>query len=342
MISYVYVDSANRPQGQSGNNYTMSLTRPLKNITQVDLVSANIPKTYYNITNGTFVINSITITLPDGFYTPQGISVYLNSLLTGISVDYLENEGKFLFGSAAEFTMSVPVNLQSILGISGGSSIPTYGVYTTLYNSPYILLSSNAVNINIYDYVYLDIQELRNNSVIGTNKQSTTGGTYTGGTIARTFAGIPMDIQYSNKKTFGEGTDFKISIYFEHPIPSIDKLTTVWTDGNGQTISFNGVEQNSYVLRVHTLDYVEPQEPKESDEEILLRKIQRAIEDSIPPPKPETGPKRILLVGIIIGLLVIIFFLFKSRSTEVQQPSVTAPNLYPRPQVSIPPTYRYR
>lgn len=329
MISYVYVDSTNRPQGQSGNNYTMSLTNPLKNITQVDLVSANIPKTYYNITNGTFTVNSTSVSLPDGFYTPIGLAQYSNAIVSGLSVVYLQNEGKFLFGSASSFSLTIPDNLKSIFGTSGGSSVETDGVYSTLYPFSQIIVSTNQSISSVYDYVYLDIQELRNSSVIGTNKQSTSGGTYTGSTIARTFAGIPMNVSYGSIKTFGEGTDYQISICFEHPIPSIDKLGTMWTDVTGNPISFNGVEQNSYILRVHTLDYVEPQEPKESDDEILLRKIQRAIEDSIPPPKPPTGPRRILLVGIILGLLVVIFFLFKRKSPQIPATPMVTPRLYP-------------
>ena len=50
----VFADSHNRDSAlyPSGNSYVLHLTTPIKNIERVDLVSARVPNTLYNLTNG--------------------------------------------------------------------------------------------------------------------------------------------------------------------------------------------------------------------------------------------------------------------------------------------------
>jgi len=53
----------------SGNSYTLFLSSPVRNIERVDLVSARVPNTMYNLTNGTgsIIIGLTTVDLNPGF-----------------------------------------------------------------------------------------------------------------------------------------------------------------------------------------------------------------------------------------------------------------------------------
>ena len=53
-------------------------------------------------------------------------------------------------------------------------------------------------------------------------------------------------------KRFKQMTDYHMKVDFPSPIPQVDRLTVRWTDRNGQLISFNGLEDNSFALKIHT------------------------------------------------------------------------------------------
>lgn len=332
MITYVFVDSSNK-NPQQGNVYTLNLTSTLKNIYKIDLVLANIPNTMYNVVNGVVTVNSIDSLLPDGFYNTQGIIEYLNAILPGVSVDYLENEGKFIFYSNQPFTLGVSDSMKKVLGYPPTNSTNTKSVYTNLYKNSSIIVSDRVIDLSTSDFVFLDIQELRNSKVVDA-KSITVNDTYEGSTIARTFAGIPMDVPISTIKTFKETSDYKYSITFESVIPSLDRLTVQWIDKLGNRISFHGNEQNSFLLRIYSHDYEPPAEEQDTKEEELIKRIERTVQDMIPPPKKEYGPPRFILVGVILALLAIIFLLFKSRSSPTVQTPLNLSQTNLRPPVS--------
>ena len=53
-VRLLFADSKNRDVAlyPSGNSYVLHLTRPIKNIERVDLVSARVPNTMWNCTQG--------------------------------------------------------------------------------------------------------------------------------------------------------------------------------------------------------------------------------------------------------------------------------------------------
>ena len=89
-IKNLYITSTNRNIAQFpyGNSYTLYLTTPIKDITNVELLYASIPNTLYNVNDGTNVIgftdtshtvdNCVLTTLPVGFYgsTTLAYAVY--------------------------------------------------------------------------------------------------------------------------------------------------------------------------------------------------------------------------------------------------------------------------
>lgn len=301
MKYYVYADSRNRPAGTAGNSYTLTLTTPIKNIERVDLVAAKIPNSLYNITHGTncFSVNSTVYSITPGFYSAIGLASTV-AALTGLQVTYLQNQGKLSFSSAAPFTIQpLTAETQAAFGFSAALGPATN------------IVSTNVINLITEEFVFLDIMELRNRSVI--DAKTLVGETY-GSTIATSFAMIPLDVMSGQFKTFKETTDYKMSVGFDTPLDSVTRLTVQWLNKDGQPVNFNGLDVNSFVLRFHCSDREIAKE--EPDEEVLLKRIQRAVEDAMPPPPPKRSPVlKIAIMGLLI--LIALFRFVRGRGVAV-------------------------
>ena len=280
---YVYADSRNRPTGTSGNSFVLTLTTPIKNVTRVDLVAAKIPNSLYNITQGVFETTGNTYVIPPGFYSATGLATTVSGL-SGIQMTYQPNQGTFVFSTNVT---AVSTDTQAAFGLVTGN------------------VSVNVVNLVTEEFVFLDIAELRNRRFV--DSRTLTGETY-GATIATTFAAIPLDVMSGQFKTFKETSDYAMGIDFDQPIDSVSRLTVQWLNKDGQLVNFNGMDTNSFLLRFHCMDPREvPEPPKEEPADaVLLKKIQRAVEDAMPPPK-KGFPKWIFLIVLlwIIGVLVL-------------------------------------
>lgn len=293
MHHYVYVDSTNRDPSTYGNSYTLSLTTPLRDITRVDLVSAKIPNSMYNITSGDNVItiSGTSYSIAPGFYSAQGLAEALQNS-TGYSIDYLCNEGRFIMWSKNPFT--VVINTDEMLRATGelqGSSTLA-GATRNPYMGQQILVSPSLIDLSTNEYVFLDIAELRTTKIIDTKVFS--GNTFSGSTVSATFGMIPLDVVSGQIKTFKEDTDYKIRVSYETPLGSISKLTIRWLDKNGNLLNFNGFDNNSFVLRVSTKDHEVPKEAP----------VPKEIIKYVPLPAVEKKGSRIwILYLIILGIL---------------------------------------
>ena len=306
MEYYVYSDSTNRDKTlyPNGNSYILHLTHTLTNVNRVELVSAKLPNTLYNLPNDSNItVNDVNYTLPPGFYNACGTSESLSSA-TGLGVSYLSNEGKFLFTSGDTFTLNASdTRLQKLIGLSSATSSfdNSLGRFT--------VKSSKIIDLSTNEFVFLDIDELRNQRVVDSKKL--VGESYDGATIATSFSMIPLDVPSGTIKTFKETTDYRVSIQFDHPIPKVSRFTVRWLDQTGKVLNFNGVDNNSFLLRFHCVPSAPPEPPKETEYEILARKIERAIQDAIPPPKPEK--KKPWLIPVLVFMGLIILYLYKFR-----------------------------
>ena len=78
METLVYADSKNRDTNlyPSGNSYVLHLTNPITNVAQVDLVTAKVPNTTFNLTNGTAALNfnGTIMNLTPGYYTASSLA----------------------------------------------------------------------------------------------------------------------------------------------------------------------------------------------------------------------------------------------------------------------------
>jgi len=299
----VYADSKNRDANlyPSGNSYVLHLTNPITTVAQVDLVTAKVPNTVFNLTNGTAALNfnGTIMNLVPGYYTASALVDEINArLATQFSnVKWESFDGKFLFQSNGPFTLTVSNSISKMLGMDAKvyTGVPASGdsAYSQTLGSAYYIKSDKIVDLTVNEYIFLDIIELRTPSTAEAIGMKPDGsGTYTGGNIRNSFASIPMNVNSGAVKSYSESSDYRAEVTYPHPINKIDRLTVRWVDDSGQPVNFNGFNNNSFVLRFHQPKKEKPPPPPPVD----MVELRRVMEDMITIQKPkETDVKRPLV-----------------------------------------------
>jgi hypothetical protein len=328
----LFADSKNRDVQlyPSGNSYTLHLTSPIKDIERVDLVSARVPNTMYNLTHGSNVIsiNSSNVSLNDGFYSVYGLAQALTT--TSLTLEYLPDEGHFLFSSAASFTVFIhSAELSKMLGLSRGTTHTSAlaGPTDPSYATKYILRSSTLVDMSLNEYIFLDIDELRTPSHVDTGAITGANGTITGSNANRNFAPVMMDVGSACIKNFHECKDYSVSVTYPEPIASLQRLTVRWVDKTGNPVNFRGWETNAFVLRLHIRDR-ESEEEQEDLKDMSRRlgelEIKRMLDEQAKPPPPPPPPKKTPFgkwtILVVLALLALGFWGYKTfiRPNPVQ------------------------
>jgi hypothetical protein len=306
----IYIDSRKRKEPY-GNSYTMYIQNTLKSVTSVDLVSATIPNTMYNITNGSniFNVNGEGCSIPPGFYSHTGLYKTINSSNCGVSMSLFENEGKFIFIKNEPFTINLNspefINMTGFTNGSLYSNIATTanGIYDATIHGMSFVKSSNVMNLKTYgEYIFLDIEQLRRPFTL-----EATNDPYDASTSTR-FAVIPMDVQSGCIKTFKEMSDYKISIEYPRPIDRIDRLTVRWLDWAGNVINFNGVDENQIVLRFHTHETInEEYEENDTTRETIdkyIEQVKAKLEEETvkKPEKRSMLGKWVVILAILLAI----------------------------------------
>jgi hypothetical protein len=265
-IKTVLVSSSARASG-SGNSYTVYLQNPIRDIYKAELLYASVPNSIYNLSDGTNIleISGNTFSIPPGFYGVTGIATELTSAikpLSNVTVTFLSNEGKFVMWGPEPFTANVlSPTMARILGFTNVNNIsqtpplasppgiiPLYADSTT-YAQTYknFLKSDTIVNTQPIDSILLDIQELRSpNMYTGISSEC-----YNSNGL-NPFAIIPVDVISGSYITYKKGSTFDFDIEYPYPIERLDRLTVRWTDINNKLVDFNGLNDNYFVLRLHT------------------------------------------------------------------------------------------
>ena len=308
----IFSDAANRDVSlyPSGNSYVLHLTRPIRNIEKVDLVSARVPNTMYNLTDGSniFSYNSSNVSLNQGFYSAYTLAQAVTSNAT-VTLDYLPQEGHFIFSSASTFTLKIQSSeFGTMVGLTSGV-LYTASLATSLdpaYSSKYIVKSATLVDFSLNEYIFLDIDELKTPFHVDTGALQGTTGTISGSNANRAFAPIIMDVGSACIKNFHENKDYRISVDYPEPINSLQRLTIRWVDKDGNLLDFRGWNTNAFVLRLHVTPDPEPTLPAPQPlEQIEIQRIVEAMKVA-PPPPPE--PKRrfhwwIIILVILAGII---------------------------------------
>jgi hypothetical protein len=292
----IFADSRNRDVKlyPSGNSYTLYLTTPIKNVTRVDLVSARVPNTMYNLTNGSNVltVNSSNISLNQGFYSAGGLaSAIAGSVSNGFSIHYLSNEGHFILSNASTFTFRVNTGeMSNLIGIPQGTTFSPK-LATALdpcYSNTYIFKSNTLIHMNANEYIFLDVDELKTPSHIDAKALSGTTGTVTGSNINRAFAPIMMDVPSGGMKIYHENADYTVSVVYPEPINSLQRLTVNWYDTNGRLLDFRGSDYHAFILRAHILEEdIRRIPPPPPLQDVEIKRIVEAMTMVPPPPKEE-------------------------------------------------------
>jgi len=173
------------------------------------------------------------------------------------------------------------------------SSDLVYGANSTLLNK-YLVKSTNVADFTKNDLVFLDIEEFRNQFLNLGSKAS--GNTFVNSLASHAFGPITMDVDPGTLKTFKENSDYFLGVEFPQVVSKLSRLTVNWRDINGNLVSFNGSENNSFILRVHRTDV-----PPNLDRQLGL-----------PPPVPWVeghlfNPVYIVGFALVVGLLIILF-----------------------------------
>lgn len=308
---YIFADSNNRAPFESSNSYHLDIVSPVKNVSKVELVSAKIPNSMYNVTVGTISVNGVQSTIEPGFYSACGLAYQIPVVTTVFDQD----TGKFIFSSMNPFTIEAQSkDLQKCLGLSAGVKT------APLVNGVYVLKSEYVIDLCTNDFVFLDIEELRTTTMVDCKTFS--GNTFSGSTVNSIFAVIPMDVDSGSIKFFKETSDYRMSVSFASPIGTLSRLTIRWLDRNGALLNFNGLDDNSFVLRVQTVREPTPQRIE------LPSPVPKAPE----PEPPKNSPKMFMIAGGVAVIAILLwFFLSKSRTTQYAPPPINYSQIRMRP-----------
>ena len=258
-VKNLFVSSENRDTTiyPSGNSYVVELNTPIKDIRRVELLYASVPNTIYNVSDGTNVINidSVDFSIPEGFYSGSGLATELTNAVnstSSVTITYLQNEGKFLFTKASSFTLVLTnAEMGNLLGLGTGtfnsidaSGVPLYA-NNLRYTGKHFVKSSTIADLQPDQGIFLDVEELRSiyNEDASRDGQS----------MRRTFGIIPMDVNGGQIKNFKKTTDYDMVVDYSYPIRKLDRLTITWINRLGLPVNFNGKNDNSFLLRLHTL-----------------------------------------------------------------------------------------
>jgi hypothetical protein len=312
----LFADSKNRDVAlyPSGNSYVLHLTTPIKDIERVDLVSARVPNTMYNLTRGSNVIsiNSSNVSMNPGFYSVYGLAQALTT--TSLTLEYLPDEGHFIFSSSTPFTIFIhSQELATMLGLSHGTLLSSSlaGPTDPAYASKHILRSVTLVDMSLNEILSLDIDELRTPSHVDTGALQGSTGTVSGSNVNRSFAPIMLNVGSGCIKTFTENGDYAISVHYPEPIASLQRLTVRWVDKSGTPVNFQGWETNAFVLRIHIKDRNREMDlpPPPPLQDVELKRIIDAMTLALPPPPKEESKKFkipwfLLVLATLIGIFI--------------------------------------
>lgn len=279
---HIHVDSKNRDTVlyPYGNSYVLHLQTPIKNPVRVDLVSAKVPNSMYNLTDGSNVISfgdGTHVSLPPGFYSSDLLDTALIPYF-----QYLPAQGRFKYMGTQNFTLNTN-EISKLLGFDQGVQFEPGSI------------SQRVIDLSLNEYVFLDIEEFRTPFFSDAKSLPVSGAN-----AGNMFAAIPIDVSSTNIKTFKEYSDYQVSVSI--PPQTLSRLTIHWYDKNLVPLNFQGYENNGFILRVHTetkTETIEDVRPAEID--AYIDQVKKRLEP--PPPKKKRGLGRWAVFVAIIGIV---------------------------------------
>ena len=280
----------------NGNSYVLHMTIPLKNIFKIDLVSAHFPNSMYNVTKSS---NAISINGVANIFVHSGrydqISLANAITTNGMNVSYIRPEGHFLISNASSYNFTIKnPEIANLMGFVTGKTYtlaPAIQSQDPVYATSNIVRSEFIANMTMNDYLFLDIEELRtpNNLSTGPLYANTISGT----NVNTMFAPIMIKNPHLSAVTnFMETKDILLTSYYPEPIASLDRLTVRWRDKLGNILDFQGLNSNSFILRIHV---------DGDDERMKAIDLPDPVQFSI-----KNNQNYIIWAVLVIGLIVIL------------------------------------
>ena len=255
----------------SGNSYTMHLTNPIHDVTRVELVQASVPNVIQNLPDGANVISldGSTFSLPNGFYSANGLAAEVQNAIepvTNVSVTYLSNEGKYLLSRPTtdpngNFTLTLSSTLATLMGFtstSAGTSASvandtpptTFALYANndRYQNTTFLKSDQLVDLTADNYIFLDVAELNTSRMQQAQKIETNS--FSTSASQNNFGPIVLDVSSGAIKHFSETSDYIYAVDYYPPISQLSRVTVRWRKTDGTPINFQGLNENSFMLKV--------------------------------------------------------------------------------------------
>jgi len=282
----------------------------------------------YNLTSGSnvFSVGSSNVSLNQGFYSAYTLAQDVSAQTSSPTLTYVPEEGHYIFSSSNVFTLKIQSQEFGLMvGLENGKTYTATlaGPTDPTYAGKYIVRSTTLVDFSTTDLAILDIDELRTPFNVDTGALQGTTGTISGSNINRCFAPIVLDVGSGCYKTFEENRDYRISIDYPEPINSLQRLTVKWIDTKGNLLNFQGLDKNTFILRLHLTPDPEPiLPPPQPLEEIQIKRIVEAMKVQPPPPEPTRRFHWWIIVLVLVGA----FVAYKSWPRGVGQGS-TAPGL---------------
>ncbi len=314
-VYYIHVDSKNRDCNiyPFGNSYTLHFVKDLKNVTRVDLVSAKVPNSIYNLTNGTDVMNDISI--PPGFYCAQNLATDISKRIGKDSFQYLPSEGRFIYLSN-DPASTITVHSSEFAKMSGFINEKTYDVSPISFIPGFThgVKSENLIDLSLNEYVFLDIEEFRTPYFEDLKSLSMSGMN-----ARNMFAAIPMDVSSTQVKTFKESTDYYVSM--QVPRQTLSRLTIRWFDKNLNLLNFQGFENNAFILRVHCDQIVNVVQHEDEERETVdkyIKEIKKRLDEE--KQKEELKKKKQITIGkwvLVASVAMILLYWYVSKDMSI-------------------------
>lgn len=259
---YILVDSRDRnyETHPDSNNYEIELDTTFKDVLEIELLSASIPKSEYNI-NGSN--NTIHFDVGGTEYTAElavGTYTSLSTLLTDLKAA-MDSSGSGLTYTLTSSTLTNKITISATgafdLLFNGGTE--KYGAETrNIYKENSIgynlgfkridltgastYTAQNIYNIEGENYVLLNIRDLENLSSTDISKSS----------IRNSFTKINLNTDLNTTKYHTITNDYETKLIFKTPRNKLADMEISFYNYNGSLYDFNGLEHSLY-FKIRTL-----------------------------------------------------------------------------------------
>lgn len=229
-IKYLLIDSRDRDKlyYPNSNNFKIELESPIKNVTKIELISAHIPTTYYNVNEFNSPDN-----IPNGDYSNEefksavetyfGGNVTIDDITNKLTINGPNNNTPFNVSKDPTHNDFKNYRFSKLLGYSEDQIVNNEIDITQPPNNP--------INLNETDYILLHLENFeRFESKISTNSVA-----------QNAYAKLHLG-DGSKNIFFGRIEAYTNALELNPTKAVLDKLDIKFTDYYGNNFNFNGGE----------------------------------------------------------------------------------------------------